>query len=440
MTASTLISGGTVLSVDPAIGDLPRGDVLIEDDVIRAVAPQIDAPDAQRIDATNRIVMPGLVDTHRHMWQAAVRQVAADWTIGEYVEHMLGGIGPKFTAEDVHVADLLSGLEALNNGITTIFDWSHIVNTPEHADAAVGGLTESGIRGVYGYGLPRTPAPSWYTADAARIRKTYFSSDNQRVTMALASLGPEFASMEEAEVDLRLARELDLRTSLHLGCGLLGGMRAVTGMHERGLLGPDLIFVHCNTCTDDELRLIAATGGHVSISPRVEMQMGHGYPATGRLIAAGVQPSLSVDVVSGVGGSLFAEMRGMLEAERGWQNHQALQRGEWTTRLELRTRDAVRIATLEGARTLGMEDRIGSLTPGKQADIIMLAVDRPNLALINDLPAAVTLADGENVDAVFVAGRLVKANGKLLSHDLRNMQDRICASRDRLLPDVATAV
>jgi 5-methylthioadenosine/S-adenosylhomocysteine deaminase len=132
-------------------------------------------------------------------------------------------------------------------------------------------------------------------------------------------------------------------------------------------------------------------------------------------------------------------MRGMLEAERGWQNYLTLQRGEWTSRLELRTRDAVRIATMEGARTLGMEDRIGSLTPGKQADIIMLAVDRPNLALINDLPAAVTLADGENVDAVFVAGRLVKANGKLLSHDLRNVQDRVRESRDRLLPDMATA-
>ena len=438
MTTRTLITGGTVLSVDPAIGDLTRGDVLIEDDVIREVAPSIHAPDAQRIDATDRIVMPGLVDTHRHMWQAAVRQIAADWTIGEYVEHMLGGLGPRFTAEDVLVSDLLSGLEALDSGITTIFDWSHIVNTPEHADAAVTGLTESGIRGVYAYGLPRTPAPSWYNADAARIRKTWFNSDDQRVTMALASLGPEFASMDEAVLDLRLARELGLRTSVHLGCGLLGRMRALTGMHERGLLGPDLIFVHCNTCTDEELRLIADTGGHVSISPRMEMQMGHGYPATGRLIAAGVQPSLSVDVVSGVGGSLFAEMRGMLEAERGWQNHLTLQRGEWTSRLELRTRDAVRIATLEGARTLGMEDRIGSLTPGKQADIIVLAIDRLNLALINDLTAAITQADGGNVDAVFVAGRLVKANGKLLSHDLRQVRDRLAESRDRLLPDRAT--
>jgi cytosine/adenosine deaminase-related metal-dependent hydrolase len=162
--------------------------------------------------------------------------------------------------------------------------------------------------------------------------------------------------------------------------------------------------------------------------------MGHGYPATGRLIEAGLQPSLSVDVVSGVGGSLFAEMRGALEAERGRQNREALERGEWTATLSLTTRDVVRFATIEGARALGMGDRIGSLTPGKQADVILLKVDLPNLSLVNDLPAAVTLSDSENVDTVFVAGRLVKAAGTLLSHDMRVVQDRARVSRDHLLP------
>jgi cytosine/adenosine deaminase-related metal-dependent hydrolase len=163
------------------------------------------------------------------------------------------------------------------------------------------------------------------------------------------------------------------------------------------------------------------------------MQMGHGYPATGRLVAAGIQPSLSVDVVSGVGGSLFDEMRGTLEAERGWQNHSALMRGEWPGELALTTRDVVRMATLEGARTLGLEDRIGSLTPGKQADIVLLKVDVPNLSLINHLPAAVTLSDSENVDTVFVAGRPVKVAGRILSHEMRSLQEPLRASRNRLL-------
>ncbi|HEY1762296.1 MAG TPA: amidohydrolase family protein [Acidimicrobiales bacterium] len=434
MTNRTLIKGGIVYSVDPEIGDFAKGDVLIEDDKIVAVGADISADDVRLVDATNMIVMPGLVDTHRHLWQSALRQIAADWTIGQYVEMMLGVIGPRFSAEDVLIADLLGSLEALDGGVTTILDWSHIVNSPEHADAAVQGLTESGIRAIYAYGAPRSPMSSWYEDDVARVQTAYFSSGNSRLTMALASLGAEFSSLDEGVNDIELARRLGLRTSVHLGVGLLGEKRAVTNMNARGLLGPDIIYVHCTTCLDAELRLISESGGHVSISPRVEMQMGHGYPATGRLLSAGIQPSLSVDVVSAVGGSLFAEMRGTLEAERGLQNRIALERGEWVGELELLARDVVRMATIEGARTLGMEDKIGSLTPGKQADVIMLKVDMPNLSLVNDLSAAITLADTGNVETIFVAGRLVKMNGTLLSHDMRAVQDRAWRSRDRLLP------
>ncbi|MFE2044914.1 amidohydrolase family protein [Streptomyces sp. NPDC059477] len=440
-----LISGGTVLTVDPELGDLPRGDVLVRDGLIVAVGPDIPATGAEVVDATGMIVLPGLVDTHRHLWQSAVRQIAADWTLGQYAERMLGTLGPRFTAEDVYIADLMGALECLNGGVTTVLDWSHIMNTPEHADAAVAALNDSGMRAVFAYGAPGSPAADWYAADLARVATTYFAAQDaagspgspgtseQLVTLALASLGPEFSSLAETARDVRLARELGIPTSLHVGAGPLGQKRAVTGMAKEGLLGPDIVYVHCNTCTDDELRFIADSGGHVSISPRVEMQMGHGYPATGRLIAAGIRPSLSVDVVSGVGGSLFAEMRGTLEAERGWQNHQALSRGEWPGELALTTRDVVRMATLEGARTLGMADRIGSLTPGKRADILLLTVDTPSLGLVNHLPAAVTLSDSENVHSVYVAGRPVKRAGKLLDHDLGALQERLRTSRDRLL-------
>jgi cytosine/adenosine deaminase-related metal-dependent hydrolase len=436
MANRTLIKGGIIFSVDPKIGDLPRGDVLIEDDRIVAVAPEINAPDAKLIDAANRIVMPGLVDTHRHMWQSSIRQIAADWTLGQYVENMLGKYGPAFRPEDVYVADLLGSLEALNGGITTVMDWSHIMNSPAHADSAIAGLRASGIRAVFGYGAPASPVADWYADDLRRVASQHFSTPGQLLTLAMASLGPEFSSFEETVTDVDLARELGIRTSIHLGVGLLGQKRSITKLKELGLLGPDLIFVHCNTCTDEELQLIHESGGHVSISPRVEMQMGHGYPATGRLIAAGVQPSLSVDVVSGVGGSIFAEMRGTLEAERGWQNYETLGRGEWTSELKLSTRDVVEMATIGGARTLGLDGETGSLTPGKQADIIMLRVDTPNLSLVNNLPAAITLCDSENVENVFVAGALVKASGELLSHDFRAVQDEARNSRDFLLPDL----
>jgi cytosine/adenosine deaminase-related metal-dependent hydrolase len=440
MNNTMLIRGGTVLTVDPEIGDLDRGDVLLAGDRIVAVGRELPAEGAQVVDATNMIVMPGLVDSHRHLWQSAIRQIAADWTLSQYAERMLGVIGPRFSAEDVYLADLLGALEALNGGVTTVMDWSHIMNTPDHADAAVRGLADSGVRAVFGYGVPSAPAADWYPKDLARIAGTYFSTRDQRLTLALASLGPEFSSLEETVADIRMARELGIRTSLHVGAGILGSKRAITRMDEARLLGPDLIHVHCNTCTDEELLRIADSGGHVSISPRVEMQMGHGYPATGRLLTAGIRPSLSIDVVSAVGGSMFAEMRGTLEAERGRQNQLALDRGEWSAELSLTTRDVVRMATIEGARTLGMGDRIGSLTPGKQADIILLRVDLPNLFLINSLSAAVTLADSENVDTVLVAGRPVKVAGKLLGHDAHGLQDQARSSRNRLLSGTPFAV
>jgi 5-methylthioadenosine/S-adenosylhomocysteine deaminase len=433
MTNKTLIKGGIVYSVDPDIGELPQGDVLVEGDTIAAVGEHIPETDARIIDATGRIVMPGLIDTHRHLWQAALRQIAADWTLGQYFNHMLVELGPTFSPEDVHAAELLGAIEAIDAGITTIMDWAHIMNSPEHADAAVCGLRESGVRAVFGYGNPGSPPTGWYARDVVRVRERHFSSDAGLVTFALASLGPEFGPIEDTMADLELARRLGIPTSMHVGVGLLGRQRSITELHRRGVMGPDLIFIHCNTCTDSELRLIADTGGHVSISPRVEMQMGHGYPATGRLRAAGVAPSLSIDVVSGVGGSLFAEMRGTLEAERGWQHHAALSRGETLPELTISTRDVVRMATIEGARTLGLDGRVGSLTPGKQADIILLDTDRPNLSPLNNLSAAITLADNENVDTVLIAGRVVKQGGRISGHDLRVVQERAHDSRDRLL-------
>jgi 5-methylthioadenosine/S-adenosylhomocysteine deaminase len=433
MTTRTLVRGGIVFSVDPDIGDLPRGDVLIEDDRIVAVGESLPVQAAQVVDATNRIVMPGLVDTHRHLWQACLRQLAVDWTLGQYFEHMLLGLGTRFTPEDVYAGTFLGAIEALDAGITTIMDWAHIMRSPDHADEAVRALRESGVRAVFGYGNPLPPPAEWYRKDVIRVAEQYFCSSEDLVTFAVASNGPEFGPMEDTLVDLDLARQLGVRASMHVGVGLLGRQRSVTEMNRLGLLGPDLIYIHCNGCTDAEFKMIADSGGHVSISPRIEMQMGHGYPVTGRLLDAGIQPGLSVDIVSGVGGSLFAEMRGTLEAERGRRNGDALARGETLSQLGITARDVVRMATIEGARTLGLDDRIGSLTPGKQADLILLDIDLPNLSLVNNLPAAVVLAENHNVDTVFIAGRAVKVAGRIVGHDMRAVQRLARSSRDRLL-------
>ncbi|MCW1100254.1 hypothetical protein OJ963_41570 [Streptomyces sp. RS2] len=237
--------------------------------------------------------------------QAALRQIAADWTLTQYIDHMLLELGPRFTPQDVYVAELLGAIEAIDAGVTTVMDWAHIMRSPVHADEAVRGLRDSGIRAVFGYGNPGGPPAEWYAGDVRRVAERYFSSDFELVTFALASMGPEFGAVSDTAADLELARELGIRASMHVGVGTLGKRRSITEVHRRGLLGPDLIYVHCNTCNDAELQLIAETGGHASISPRVEMQMGRGYPATGRLHAAGVATSLSIDVVSGVEGKPF---------------------------------------------------------------------------------------------------------------------------------------
>jgi cytosine/adenosine deaminase-related metal-dependent hydrolase len=209
--------------------------------------------------------------------------------------------------------------------------------------------------------------------------------------------------------------------------------KSVERMREAGVLGPDMTFVHCNCCTDEALRFIAESGGTASVSARVEMQMGHGFPATGRLMAAGVRPSLSVDVVTSSGGNLFDEMQVALQTERARQNQATLDRNEPVKPLELSASDVLEFVTVEGARTCGLEDRVGSITPRKQADLILLRRDMPNLTPLNHLRGAVVMAAGPgNVDTVFVAGRLVKQHGKLLNCDLDRVYRLAVETRDHL--------
>ncbi len=448
-----LIKGGTILSMDAEVGDFLTGDVLIDGAVIESVASDLGELDAEIIDATGMIVMPGLIDTHRHLWQGALRQIAVDWTLPEYLKRMISGFGPIFSAQDVHDSGLYGAVEALSGGVTTVFDWSHIMNSPDHADAAIAALQESGGRSVFGHGTPSNDSAAWYgrsrrphPEDLGRVAAQYFSSDQQLVTLGMSARGPEQSSIEASKHDLAMARDLGIRASMHIGSGTLGKNHAVALLHEHGLLGDDLIYVHCNTCTDDELRYIADSGGHASVSARVEMAMGHGYPATGRLLDAGVRPSLSIDVVSAVTGSMFDEMRGMLEAERGRRNQVYIDRWDEVPALSLTTRDAIEFATIEGARTLGLEDRVGSLSPGKRADLIMLKVDGPGLGLLNNVTGAVVMSNVANVDSVFVDGQIRKRGGRMLDLDLATVRADAERARDRLLaaagqpPDGTTAL
>jgi 5-methylthioadenosine/S-adenosylhomocysteine deaminase len=423
----TIIRNGYVLSIDRAIGNVSDCDVLIEDGRIAAVGSALEAGEADVIDATGCIVMPGFVDTHRHTWQAPWRNIASDWSLFHYLWGLHTGLSKFYRPQDTYAGNLLGTVEALDSGITTLLDWSHNLATPEHADAAVSGLLDSGSRAVFAHG---GGAPQWATVpgntvphpeDARRVRDRYFSSDDGLVTMALAIRGPQFTTEEVALHDWRLANDLELPITVHVGDGELGKTRPIEWLRREGLLNNRTTYVHCCTLGDDELRMIADSGGTASVAADVEMQMGHGWPATGRLLEVGVRPSLSIDVCTSTGGHMFGLMRTAIGTQRALDNAAreaaggSLAGGE---QIELTCQDLLEFATIEGARACGIADRTGSLTPGKDADVILIRADTLGMAPLNNPAGAVIYnAHPGLVDTVLVAGRVVKRAGKLVGHD-----------------------
>jgi 5-methylthioadenosine/S-adenosylhomocysteine deaminase len=439
----TLLKGGWVVTM--ARGEAPfRGDVLIEDDVIAAIGCLDAVEDAELIDAASHIVLPGFVDAHRHTWQSALRTIACDWTLEQYFARMRGDLAPLFGPEDTYAATLLGVVEALDAGITMVVDWSHNINSPDHADAAWQALQDAGGRAIFSYGtsndqaLSRDGSP--HTRDVARMRNGVASSDSGRVTLGMAIRGPEFSTLEACAADWGLARELGLPVSVHVGGGLSGGRGSILRLDEIGLLGADTTFVHCNMLSDEELDLIAATGGRASVSPETEANMGHGPPATGRLRERGVPTGLSADVCTNVGGDMFGAMRVALALQRCEDHSAALRGGESLAHVALTTRGILEMATIDSAAACGRDASIGSLESGKQADVVMLRADRPGVLPLSDPVGVTVMAAGvNNVDTVFVAGRAVKRRGRFVGLDLGRVLDLAQSSHERLLRGVSHA-
>jgi 5-methylthioadenosine/S-adenosylhomocysteine deaminase len=436
-----LLRGGTVVTVDPDLGDLPEGDVLIEGDRIAQVAPRIDA-DAEVIDAGGRIVIPGFIDTHRHTWEAAIRGCAPNATLDDYFVEVLDTFAPLYRPEDVYASNLAGALECVNAGITTLVDWSHINNTPEHADAAIQGLREVGIRAQYAYGSANTSlADYWFESsiaipgdDVRRVRDTYFSSDDGLLTMALATRGSGFCKDEVVQSEWALARDLGIPITIHVAMGRLAGrFGMVKRLSELNLLGPDTTYIHCCYLSDEEWGLLADSGGTVSIAAQVEVQMGHGWPPVNKAYEVGLRPSLSIDVVTTVPGDMFTQMRSAFGSERARVNAVAWEANVEVPETMLKASQMLEMATVNGAHVAGVEDRTGSLTPGKKADVVVLDATALNMAPVIDPVAAVTLcADVSNVETVLIDGQVKKRDGKLLA-DVDGARRKVEASRDYLL-------
>jgi cytosine/adenosine deaminase-related metal-dependent hydrolase len=446
MAERLLVRGGYVLSMDPAVGDLPVGDVLVEDGKIVAVAASIEVDEAavEVIDATDRIVLPGFVDTHRHTWQAPWRNIASDWSLFHYFWGMHTGLSKYYRPEDTYAGNLLGTVEALSSGITTLLDWSHNLKTPEHTDGAIAGLRDSGARTIFAHG---GGAPQWAVvpanavphpaADVRRVREQYFNAGDGLMTMAFAMRGPQLTIDEVSLHDFALAAELDLDITIHAGDGELGKGRPTEWMARHGLLSDRITYVHCCSLADDELAMIADSGGKASVAADVELQMGHGWPATGRLLAVGIRPSLSVDVCTSTGGNMFGLMRTALGTQRGLDNAAleatggTLANGE---AIPLTARDMLEFATIEGARACGLDGRIGSLTPGKDADLLLIRTDVLEMSPLNNpLGALVYNAHPGLVDTILVAGRTVKRGGAMVGVDTRHVRELGERTRDYVL-------
>jgi ribose/xylose/arabinose/galactoside ABC-type transport system permease subunit/cytosine/adenosine deaminase-related metal-dependent hydrolase len=433
----TLIKGGTVITIDPKLGLLNNADVLIDGDRIAAVGPNLNAEGAEIIDASNRIVMPGFVDTHRHIWEGLLRNIGTDVPLegrNSYMSHVLGRLAPSYRPVDAYIGNLVSALGALDAGITTLLDWSHIQASPDHTDAIIDSLHTSGMRAVFAYGFPwwgkwEPNQPGWFV----RAAKTHFSTNHQLLTLALAPYGPEFTEFEVSKSHWKLARDVGARISVHVGVGTFGKKHKLGEFGEAGLMAADTTYIHCTTLADDEIQWIVDTGGTVSLAAPVEMMMGHGLVPTQKFLDRGLKPSLSVDVETNVPNDMFTQMRSVLALQHALLHSRALAGETHLPRL-LTAYDALEFATIEGARANGLDHKTGSLTPGKEADIVMLRTDAINVMPINDPVGAVVWGmDTSNVDSVFVAGRPMKRNGELCNVDLDRLRSLVYESRDYVI-------
>ena len=411
-----VVRGGYVITMDPATGDLPNADVLVSDGAIVRTGPALTVPPGCReLDARGMVVIPGLVDTHWHMWNTLLRGLSES---GPGYFRLVGRLGRAFGAGDVYHGTLLACAEAISSGITTVHDWCHNIRGPAHAEAGLRALGEAGLRArfSYGYSAGHANDQPMDLAGLARLHQDWGSHADP----ALLSLGMAWRGTGGSDPAMRLrpevyrreidtARGLGIPVTVH-ACGPRSAAGQVKALADAGLLGPDLQVVHANCATDAEIGQLADAGAAVSVSPFSELLIGYGMPRTTGLLAAGIPVGLSVDTTALTGN---ADMFAIMKVTQGLAN--ALAWDEFA----LTARQTLGLATLDGARSLGLGEVTGSLTPGKRADLVVVSPAGPNLGVLTD-PAQliVTAAQPENVDTVIVDGRILKHGGALTTLDM----------------------
>ena len=429
-----VLRGGTVLTMDDNHTVLTGADVLVVEDRIAAVGQSLDVPDGtQEIDASGGVVMPGMIDTHRHMWQTAMRGYGADWTLTKYFVWYYLEHGKAFRPEDVYAGNLVSAWDALEAGVTTTVDWSHGLQTVDHAEAAVDALQEVPGRFVLAYG--NIQAGPWEWAGDAAVqafleRRRTGAGDLLGFQLAFDVTGdpsfPEKAAFEAA-------RELGLPVTTHAGVWGATNDEGIRLMHENGFMTPETVYVHAATLTADSYQRIAATGGSVSVSTESEQSAGQGYPPTWQVRRYDIPVSLSMDTSVWWSGDLFSAMRTTLGADRSREHLEAHAKGETVTHVHLRAEQVVDWATRGGARALGRDD-LGRLEPGAKADVVLIKNDRSPVSfpLLNPFGHVAFQAQRGDVHTVIVNGRVVKHEHALVGVDLPAVRRTVEATVDHL--------
>jgi len=483
-----VIRNGAVMSMDGQVGDFARADVLIEGKKILAVGPSLNAGNAAEIDATGRIVMPGFIDTHHHQFETALRSFLADGVLindgsgsvagsTTYFEFILLKFAPVYRPQDVYINELYGGLSQLDDGVTTVHDVSQIHHSPQHSDAAVQALFDTGRRAAFGYfesagaNILGTNPGNQYPQDAFRLKKKWFSSSDQLVHMIMG--GEVYLGDASTQQSWTIGRQLNLQIAAHILSPF--GIRPIFDalaqnqggdQHNIGI-GPDNLFIHMTGMSDMAWQRARDVGAQVSIAFPIEMNMRHGMPPIIRMQQMSTpqhpfEPSLSVDVECTLTADFFTQMRSAMNLQRMIVNQMTLDSPNGNNNLPdyrnwelpqtaqtvpgsfpywppppanlpapLTTRDVLRFATMNGAKALRLDSKVGSLTPNKEADIIILDATRINVAPLNQVPGAVvSLMDRTNVETVIVAGKVRKWKGQLLDVDLNNLRSQIEASRD----------
>ncbi|MCY1162793.1 8-oxoguanine deaminase [compost metagenome] len=435
-TMRTLIKGATIITMD-ALGDLPQGDILVAGDTLTDIAPSIHADDAQVVDARGCIIIPGLINAHMHTWQTALRGLAANWTLLEYFQKMHAGLATVFEPQDLHVATLVGALNQLNCGTTTLADWCHNNPTPEHNDAAISGLLESGIRAAFFHGTAKPDpkpgqTPFWEVphprAEIERLLKAH--QGQSLLSVQAAVLGPHYSTLDVALHDFAMAKDLGLIASLHQGGGPARTPDGWEKLEAAGLLGEHINIVHGHALSDAQLKRFCNLGMSFSAAAENEMTQGHGHPITGRLRAFGKAPSLGVDLESVISGDMLTQARVALGMQRSLDNLAFREaHGSIPPTSTITTREALSWVTVEGARMLKQSHRIGSLAAGKQADLVLIRATDLNMQPVHDPVNSVVMQTSlANIDSVMVAGQWKKRQGQLLGVDLKPHLDALQAS------------